>query len=89
MALGRQGSTLVEELNRLANGGTLPPKTQWLDDDGAANKLAGTNGLAATGACNIYANLPISQWKDLQGACNAIAGTVGLGPAVALRTVNM
>ena len=32
MALGREGSTLVEELNRLAFGGTLPAKTQWLDD---------------------------------------------------------
>ena len=42
MAYGRPGSTLVEELNRLAFGGTLPPKTEWLDDEGAANKLAGT-----------------------------------------------
>lgn len=89
MATGRPGSTLVEELNRLAFGGTLPPKTQWLDDEGAANKLAGTVGLAATGACNIYAGLPISQWKELQGACNAIAGTTGLGAAEALRRVNM
>ena len=55
MATGRPGSTLVEELNRLAFGGTLPPKTQWLDDEGAANKLAGTTGLAATGACNAIA----------------------------------
>jgi hypothetical protein len=89
MAYGRAGSTLVEELNRLAFGGTLPAKTSWLDDEGAANKLAGTVGLAATGACNIYANLPISQWKDLQGACNAIAGTTGLGAVEALRRVNM
>jgi hypothetical protein len=89
MAYGRPGSTLVEELNRLAFGGTLPPKTQWLDDEGAANKLAGTIGLAATGACNIYAGLSIGQWKDLQGACNAIAGTTGLGAAEALRRVNM
>jgi len=89
MALGREGSTLIEELNRLAFGGTLPPKTEWLDDEGAANKLAGTVGLAATGACNIYANLPIGKWQDLQGACNAIAGTTGKGAAAALRTVNM
>ena len=89
MATGRPGSTLVEELNRLANGGVLPPLTEWLDDEGAANKLAGTSGLAATGACNIYAGLTIDKWQDLQGACNAIAGTVGLGPAAALRTVDM
>ena len=89
MALGRPGSTLVEELNRLANGGVLPPKTEWLDDEGAANKLAGTTGLAATGACNIYAGLTIDKWQDLQGACNAIAGTVGLGAAEALRRVDM
>jgi hypothetical protein len=42
MAYGRPGSTLVEELNRLANGGVLPPKTEWMDDEGAANKLATT-----------------------------------------------
>lgn len=89
MAYGRPGSTLVEELNRLAFGGTLPPKTEWLDDEGAANKLAGTVGLAATGACNVYAGLPISEWKDLMGACNAIAGTTGLGAVEALRRVNM
>ena len=89
MALGRTNTTMVAELNRLANGGTYPPMDQWLDDDGAANKLAGTSGLAATGACNIYAGLPISQWQDLQGACNAIAGTVGLGAAEALRRVDM
>jgi len=89
MAYGREGSTLVEELNRLAFGGTLPPKTQWLDDEGAANKLAGTTGLAATGACNVYANLPVTKWQDLQGVCNVIGGTVGLGAAAALRRVNM
>jgi hypothetical protein len=89
MATGRVGTTLVAELNRLANGGTYPTMDKFLDDEGAANKLAGTTGLSATGACNIYAGLPISQWKDLQGACNAIAGTVGLGPVEALRRVNM
>jgi hypothetical protein len=80
---------MVAELNRLANGGTYPTMDKFLDYEGAANKLAGTTGLSATGACNIYAGLPISQWKDLQGACNAIAGTVGLGAAEALRRVNM
>jgi len=89
MATGRVGTTMVAELNRLANGGTYPTMDKFLDDEGAANKLAGTTGLSATGACNIYAGLPISQWQDLQGACNAIAGTVGLGAAEALRRVNM
>ena len=89
MALGRTGTTMVAELNRLANGGTYPTMDKFLDDEGAANKLAGTTGLSATGACNIYAGLPISQWQDLQGACNKIAGTVGLGAAEALRRVNM
>jgi len=89
MALGRANTTLVAELNRLANGGTYPTMDKWLDDDGAANKLAGTTGLAATGACNIYAGLTIDKWQDLQGACNKIAGTVGLGAAEALRRVNM
>lgn len=89
MALGRANTSFVSEINRLANGGTYPPMTAYLDDDGAANKLAGTTGLSATGACNIYAGLPIGKWQDLQGACNAIAGTVGLGAAEALRRVNM
>jgi hypothetical protein len=89
MAYGRAGTSFVMEINRLANGGTYPTMDKMLDDEGAANKLAGTTGLADTGACNIYAGLPISQWKDLQGACNAIAGTVGLGAAEALRRVNM
>jgi hypothetical protein len=89
MAQGRVGTTLVAELNRLANGGTYPTMDKFLDDEGAANKLAGTTGLSATGACNIYAGLTIDKWQDLQGACNAIAGTVGLGPVEALRRVNM
>ena len=89
MPTGIAGSTLCAELNRLANGGTYPAMTAFLDEQGAANKLAGTTGLAATGACKIYAGLTIDKWQDRQGACNAIAGTVGLGAAEALRRVNM
>ena len=45
MAVGNAGSPLCAELNRLANGGTYPLLTDFLDEMGAANKWAGTTGL--------------------------------------------
>ena len=37
MATGYAGSTLVAELNRLANNGTYPARTSFLEEAGAAN----------------------------------------------------
>ncbi len=39
---GIDGSTLCAELNRLANGGTYPLRTAFLDEQGAANAWAGS-----------------------------------------------
>jgi hypothetical protein len=41
MAVGTAGSSFCAELNRLANGGTYPAMTAFLDEQGAANKWAG------------------------------------------------
>ena len=35
---GRPGSTMTDELNRLANGGEYPSKAAYLGDEGALNK---------------------------------------------------
>jgi hypothetical protein len=86
---GLPGTSYVAELNRLANGGTYPARTAYLDENGAANKLAGTTGLAATGALNIYEGLTIDKWQDFQGICNVIAGTTGLAAPAALRSINL
>jgi len=48
---GTAGSTLCAELNRLANGGTYPAMTAFLDEqDGICNELAGTTGKSAVDA---------------------------------------
>ena len=54
---GRPGSTLRDELNRLANGGEYPAYTSYLDETGAVNKWAGTNpGLGFIAALNYKAS---------------------------------
>jgi len=51
MTYGFAGSTLVDELNRLANGGAeYPARDTYQDAQGAANKWAGTTGLGLNGA---------------------------------------
>lgn len=79
MAL-RDGLTYTYHLNRLA--GTIINSVPQLDAQGAANKWAGTNGLAIVGALNnLYAtrNGGNNLGLDLQGILNALAGTSGLG----------
>ena len=53
---GRPGSTLRDELNRLANGGDYPSYTAYMDEQGAANKWAGTSGLGLVAALNYKAS---------------------------------
>ena len=53
---GIAGSTLCAELNRLANGGTYPTRDVFLDEQGAANKWAGTTGKGIIGALNYKAS---------------------------------
>jgi hypothetical protein len=89
MAVGIAGSTLCAELNRLANGGTYPARTEFLDEQGAANKWAGTSGKAIIGALNykVSASRAPSEFKDLNGVCNELASTTGKSAIDALRSI--
>ena len=92
---GFNGSTLVDELNRLANGGaTYPARTAYLDEAGAARAWAGAKSVTlgdvtdTVGVLNVIAgNVARTGWLDLAGVCNELAGTQGLEPAAALRQV--
>ena len=94
MPLGIAGSTLNDELNRLANGGTYPAISAYLDQAGAAKAWATAKGKTLgkvtdlVGVINIIGNITNrSQMLDIAGICNKIAGTTGLEPAAALRQV--
>jgi len=91
MATGYAGSTLVAELNRLANAGTYPARTAFLEEAGAANKWAGTTGLELLGALNYKASSTRQQkdFKGLNAVCNEIAGTTNLSAVSALRSINI
>lgn len=89
MAVGTAGSTLTSELNRLANGGTYPAITAYLDDQGAANKWAGTSGIGVVGALNIKNGVTNrALWKGLNAVCNALAGTTNKSAVDALRGIS-
>jgi hypothetical protein len=87
MALGRAGSSLTQELNRLAG---ITDVAKYLDEQGAANKWAGTTGLATVGALNIKvsASRTRDKFKDIDGICNELAGTTGLAAPAALRSID-
>ena len=95
MSYGYYGSTLVDELNRLANGGTYPARSAYLDESGAASDWAILKGIPdsgglslTTGILNLVAGITDrNNWLDLAGICNYIAGTTQLMPAEALREV--
>ena len=87
MALGKAGSSLTQELNRLAG---ITNVAQYLDEQGAANRWAGPTGLATVGALNIKAQAGRTRdkFKDIVGICNELAGTTGLAAPAALRSIN-
>ena len=94
MPLGTFGSTLNDELNRLANGGTYPAITAYKDQAGAAQAWAARRSIALgnitdlVGVLNYIAG--ITNPKDmlaLAGVCNYIAGTTGLEANAALALV--
>ena len=87
MALGKAGSSLTAELNRLAG---ITDVAKYLDEQGAANRWAGTTGLATVGALNIKvsASRTRDKFKSINGVCNELAGTTGLGAPAALRSVD-
>jgi hypothetical protein len=92
--LGIYGSTLNDELNRLANGGTYPPISSYLDQAGAARAWAAARSVALGSTTDLVGVLNLiggttspAQWLDVAGICNKIASTTQLEPAAALRTV--
>jgi hypothetical protein len=91
MATGVAGSSLADELNRLANGGTYPVTTAYESEQGAANAWAGTNGLGLIAALNYKASSTRqpTNYKDFNAICNELAGTTGLSGVVALRSINL
>lgn len=88
MATGRDGSTLVDELNRLAG---ITDILEYQDEQGAANVWAGTTGLALLGALNekAEAGRTPDNYKGLNAVCNEIAGTTGLEAIPALRSIDV
>lgn len=90
MPTGTAGTTFCAELNRLANGGTYPAMTAFLDEQGAANKWAGTSGLGVLAALNIKAQAgrQPNNYKGLNAVCNELAGTTGQSAINALRSMS-
>jgi len=89
---GNPGSTLVAELNRLANGGTYPPITDYVDEAAAARGWAAARGinsehLDTVGVLNDIAGITggANAHLDYNGVCNLIAGTRWLTANVALQ----
>lgn len=74
---GRPGSTLRDEINRLANGGEYPPYTSYQDEDGAVNDWAGTpNGTPMLSALNLKANASrkYPNYKGFNAVASELAG---------------
>jgi hypothetical protein len=92
--LGIAGSTLNDELNRLANGGTYPAISAYKDRAGAAQAWAAARSVSLgsitdlVGTINLIGGITNRRdMLDIAGICNKIAGTTGLEPAAALRQV--
>lgn len=93
MALGTYGSTLNDELNRLANGGTYPALSAYVDQAAAARAWAAQRSVTLTttdtvGVLNEIAGLTRPNWLDFSGVCNYLASTTGLPAAAALRGIS-
>ena len=73
---GQPGSTFVDELNRLANGGEYPDRSIYLEEAGAANKWAGTTGKQTVGALNykFSSSRQPPAFTDTTKVCNELAG---------------
>lgn len=91
---GFPGSTLRDELNRLANGGSsYPSLASYYDIQGAANKWAGTTGLGLIAALNYKASSTRKPpaYKEQNAIANELAGITDpakyLEIVTALRTI--
>jgi hypothetical protein len=85
-------STLNQELNRLANGGTYRPASAMVGQALAARQWAvqrsvSTNLTDTVGVLNAIAGTTSSNRLDYNGVCNLIAGTFQLPAAQALRSI--
>lgn len=94
MSYGTAGSTLNDELNRLANGGTYPAISAYKDQAGAAQAWAAAKSVTLNGVTDLVGVVNYvggitarANMLDIAGICNYIAGTTGLEPAAALREV--
>jgi len=94
VSYGTAGSTLNDELNRLANGGTYPAISAYKDQAGAAQAWATAKSVSLNGVTDLVGVINYvggitnrTQMLDIAGICNRIAGTAGLEPAAALREV--
>ena len=94
MALGVAGTTLNDELNRLANGGTYRTVGVMVDQALAARQWAAQRSVTLTltdtvGVLNEIAGLSNkAQFLDFNGVCNYLASTTGLPAAQALRAIS-
>jgi hypothetical protein len=94
VALGVYGTTLNDELNRLANGGTYRSMANMVDMALAAQQWATQRSVTTTvtdtvGVLNeIAGNTDKSKWLDFSGVCNQLASTSGLPAAQALRGIS-
>lgn len=91
---GFPGSTLRDELNRLANGGEYPARTAYKDENGAANAWVGTpTGTPLASALNLKvdSSRPYTEYKGNNAVASEIAGITDpakyLEIVTALRTV--
>jgi hypothetical protein len=86
-------STLSQELNRLANGGTYRPASAMVGQALAARQWAAQRNITITatdtvGVLNAIGNRTNkNDFLDFSGICNALAGTTGLPAAAALRGI--
>ena len=95
MALGVDGTTLNQELNRLANGGTYRLASEMVDQALAARQWAAARAVTTkhtdtVGVLNDIAGITGSAntHLDFSGVCNLLASTTGLAAAAALRKIS-
>jgi uncharacterized protein with LGFP repeats len=94
VALGESGTTLLDELNRLANGGTYRAPSAMVDQALAARQWAVQRSVTiqltdTVGVLNeIDGRTNRSNFLDFSGICNALASTTGLPAAQALRAIS-
>ena len=92
---GYPGSTILDEFNRLANGGNYPTYDKYLDIQGAVNKWTGApTGTAINASLNykISATRSPANYQESIDAINALATTStrrneNVEAVTALRTI--